>query len=222
MVGGASGGARADGSRRRRLRRRDRRPAARPGCARCGWRAVAPGDALERHALRATGDGARGDDRRRAAGGPGGQPAGGVVHGHEVGVAARARAGHRRRDGRDPAAARLPDRTPHRRGRDRPRGRFGDGVVVDRGRGVRGGHPRESPAPARRADAAPRARTAGHGGPGGRCGGLGDRAASGRVGRPGDRRQHGCGPRARTRRRAGRDQPRDLGHGVRGVRATDL
>ena len=66
----------------------------------------------------------------------------------------------------DPVAARLPDRTPHRRGRDRPGGRVRDGVVVDRRRGVRGGHPRESPAPARRTDAASRARAAGHSGPG--------------------------------------------------------
>ena len=44
-------------------------------------------------------------------------PAGGLVHGNEVGLAARARADDRRRNRSDPVAARLPDRTPHRRGR---------------------------------------------------------------------------------------------------------
>ena len=197
-------------------------PATRTRRPRTGSGAAAPGDALERHALGAAGGRSRRDDRRRAAGRPGRQPAGCVVHGHEMGVAARARAGHRRRNRRDPAAARLPDRTPHRRGRHRPGGRVRDGVVVNRRRGVRGGHPRQSPAPARRADAPASARAAGHGRPGDSRRRLRDRAASGHAGRPGDRRQHGRGPWARTPRRPGRDQPRDFGDGVRGVRAAHL
>ncbi len=194
----------------------DRRAAARPGHPGRPGRAGAPGPAVERRALGAAGppsDGGAG--RREVLGRAHRHRPRRVLHGHQVGLAGRARAGGRPgHEGRAPPP-RLPHRAAHRAGHDRPRRRLRhrlvgvrDGVVRRGDPGARGARPRPAAprGPARR---------------GGRHGARQPRPAvlQGHPGRARHRRQRRrrAGPRAASGR-AG-DEPRHVGHGVRRVAA---
>ncbi|MDQ1031690.1 hypothetical protein QF035_009272 [Streptomyces umbrinus] len=130
------------------------RPAARACHARHPGRPRPTGPPVERRAL-----GAAGPPARRGAGRPEGlgralrQCAGPVLHGHQVGVARRARARLRPGDRGRTTPPRLPHRAPHGAGHDRPRRCLRYGLVGVRYRGVRRGGP--PPCGARPRHAAP-------------------------------------------------------------------
>ena len=216
LVGGAARGAGGDRPRRRGGRDLGGGPAARAGGHRRRRAAAAPGRALERHALGARRGRAARRARRRSLGRARGRGAGAVVHGHALGLAAAHRARGRGRGARGAAPARLADRAPLRPRRHRPRRRLGHRLVVDARRGLRGRGARAPPS----SSTARCCRT---------CSARGE--AAGRSTRPpppssacpegalvgpgtGDNMGAALGPRPAAGR-AG-DQPRHVGHRLRG------